>query len=324
MFRPLVISAIGIVAMSGSAMAEPIPSNEELFRMLKEQQQTIKELRSELRRTRSQPAAAPAPARVPDGARTAMAADLPVGTRAAPFNPGWNWSGFYIGIHGGYGWKDDDYAEVISVIPLQTIGGIDSKGWVFGGHAGYNWQYGPWVAGVEIDFSATGIKGDSNPLVRTFAGGITITDINSDDVKWLGTARARVGYAPNSNWLFYGTGGLAWERVDQTDTTILSVPGTLQTAVSRNPTDWFGWVAGAGVEARLFDSNWIVRVEYLHYDFGSTRDSTSVVTVPATPGGTFSDSVGRQTIDVIRGGLSYKFCSDYCGTVGKGPVVAKY
>ena len=320
MFRPLVISAVGIIAMSVPALAEPVPSNEELFRMLKEQQQTIKELRNELKRSRTQTAAVPA--RVPNDARTAMAADLPMARKAAPFTPAWNWSGFYIGAHGGYGWKDDDFAEVISTAPLLTIGGIDSKGWVFGGHAGYNWQYGPWVAGVEIDFSATGIKGDSNPLVRNLGGGVSITDVEGDDVKWLGTARARVGYAPYSNWLFYGTGGLAWERLDQIETTILIAPGVSQTVVSRNPTDWFGWVAGAGLEVRLFDSNWIARVEYLHYDFGSTRQSTSVVTSPGT---SFSDRDGSQTIDVVRGGLSYKFCSDYCTSDwGKGPVVAKY
>jgi outer membrane immunogenic protein len=150
----------------------------------------------------------------------------------------------------------------------------------------------------------------------------TLTNTFSDDVKWLGTARARVGYTPYNNFLLYGTGGLAWERLDQIESQSLTAPGVTQTIVTINPTDWFGWVAGVGLEARLFNNNWIARVEYLHYDFGSTRPSTTVVT--SAPG-SFSDSVGRQTIDVVRGGISYKFCSDYCTSdFGKGPVVTRY
>jgi opacity protein-like surface antigen len=225
-----------------------------------------------------------------------------------------SWSGFYLGIHGGYGWKDNDFAEVISVIPLVTLGGIDSRGGLFGFQAGYNWQRGPIVGGLEIDFTKSWIDGTSAPVRRTFAGGISITDTEGDDVQWLGSARARLGYAFGgdrggccSNFLLYGTGGLAWERVDRIDTTQVVTPAVTQLATTRDPRDWFGWVAGAGAEARLGGTGWIGRIEYLHYDFGTVEATTTVVTTPATPGGTFSDSAGRQTIDIVRAGLSYKF-----------------
>ena len=68
---------------------------------------------------------------------------------------------------------------------------------------------------------------------------------------------------------------------------------------------WFGWVAGAGGELRLGASNWIARAEYLHYDFGTVVDTTAV-TITGGPG-SFAEKGGRQTIDVVRGGLSYKF-----------------
>src|SRR5262245_17867167 len=236
------------------------------------------------------------------------AADLPV---KAPPPLAWSWAGFYIGAHGGYGWKQNDFSEVISVVPLTTIDGIDSRGWVLGGQAGYNWQYGRWVAGVEMDGSATDIRGTSTPLVRNFAGGITITDTRSDDVKYLGTIRARVGGSvpfANTDVLLYGTAGLAWERVNRINTTLLAAPGITQFAETTTPRDHFGWVAGVGGEFRLGASNWIGRVEYLHYDFGTVESATSVVTTP-TPGGTFADRGGRQTIDVVRGGISYKFNS---------------
>jgi opacity protein-like surface antigen len=223
-----------------------------------------------------------------------------------------SWAGFYIGIHGGYGWKENDFAEVISVVPLVTLGGIDSKGSLWGFQAGYNWQRGPIVGGLEIDFSKSNIRGTSAPVVRNFAGGITITDTEGDDVQWLGSARARLGYAFGgggccSNFMIYGTGGLAWERVDRIDTTNLVLPGITQNASTRDPRDWFGWVVGVGGEAKLGGTGWVGRIEYLHYDFGTVEATTTVVTTPTTPGGNFADSAGRQTIDVVRAGLSYKF-----------------
>jgi outer membrane immunogenic protein len=192
---------------------------------------------------------------------------------------------------------------------MPTLGGIDSKGSVYGGHAGYNWQYGWLVGGLEIDVSGTSIKGDSAPLTRIFAGGLTITDRESDNVKLLGTARARVGYGSTRgccwNFLLYGTGGLAWERVIRTDTEVVTTPTITQAAITTAPRTHFGWVAGVGGELQLGNTNWIGRVEYLYYDFGQVEAATTVSTVPA--GTSFSDEPGRQRISVVRGGLSYKF-----------------
>src|SRR5262245_14077308 len=87
-----------------------------------------------------------------------------------------SWSGYYVGVHGGYGWGDNDVSVLISVVPLVTLGGIESEGAVFGGHAGYNWQSGSVVGGLEIDISGSDIDGTADPVVRNFAGGISITD----------------------------------------------------------------------------------------------------------------------------------------------------
>src|ERR1700730_7415363 len=85
-------------------------------------------------------------------AGSAMAADLPVYTKAPPpYVPEASWTGFYIGLHGGYGWGRAPFPETF-FDPI-VLGGIDSKGGVFGAHAGYNWQFGHIVTGLEVDMS---------------------------------------------------------------------------------------------------------------------------------------------------------------------------
>jgi outer membrane immunogenic protein len=71
------------------------------------------------------------------------------------------------------------------------------------------------------------------------------------------------------------------------------------------PNDRFGWVVGAGVEGKLAGTGWVGRIEYLHYDFGTSQ--TPVVVISNIAGGSFAESAKDQTIDVVRAGLSYKF-----------------
>ena len=161
-----------------------------------------------------------------------------------------------------------------------------------------------------MDGSATRIRGELTPLVRNLGGGVSLTDTAGDDVKYLGTIRARVGGGvpfANTDVLLYGTAGLAWERVNRIESQLLVAPGVNQLVTNVGPRDHFGWVAGAGAEFRLGASNWIGRVEYLHYDFGTVEQTTTVATNAVNQ--SFADKGGRQTIDVVRGGLSYKFAA---------------
>ena len=211
-----------------------------------------------------------------------------------------SWAGFYIGAHAGYGWKQNDFSTVFFL--NTSDGGIHSKGWLAGGQAGYNWQYNNVVAGLELDGTATGIKGSSIPVT---AG--TETETLSDNVKYLGTARGRLGYTVTPNWLLYGTGGLAWEHGLRKVSDISVFPGVgVQTGITESARDLFGWVAGVGVETFIGSSNWIARLEYLHYDFGGVEPAfTTVSTIAGVPSS--GDKPGRQTIDTVRAGVSYKF-----------------
>jgi outer membrane immunogenic protein len=130
----------------------------------------------------------------------ANAADVPVRGpiyKAAPA-PVFNWTGFYVGAHVGWGWEH-----------TSGVGGIDADGAIGGFQAGYNWQFNRnWVFGVEADISFTDIN--DNTL------GIPV------HVDYVGSARARLGYAWD-RMMLYGTGGLAFVRaggagVHQSDT----------------------------------------------------------------------------------------------------------
>jgi len=100
--------------------------------------------------------------------------------------------------------------------------------------------------------------------------------VDPDQISYLGTARGRLGWAPTDVVLVYGTAGLAWEHYKGLDTQAFVAPYSLQNTVT-TALDRFGWVAGVGVESVLFNSDWIGRMEYLHYGFGAVEAGRTVV-----------------------------------------------
>jgi outer membrane immunogenic protein len=192
------------------------------------------------------------------------------------------WVGFYFGFNGGGGW---DRASFDVPSGMFFLPGASLNGGLVGGHAGYNWQYVQIVGGVELDFSSADLRETS------FVGSPTDFSVRNSRIDELASARGRLGFTILHNVLAYGTGGLGWAhtRVTLTDA-VGSITSADETA--------FGWVAGAGLEYRLFE-HVLLRAEYLHYDLGT-------VTLPSLT--TLHDNISvRNSIDVVRGGISYKF-----------------
>src|SRR5215470_2402049 len=102
------------------------------------------------------------------GVSAAGAADLAVKAPAYKAPPVIlsEWAGFYIGVNGGYSWGDFKNDAGFSEKP---------KGGLVGGHAGYNWQYGSVVAGVEVDFDGADIKETKPATIATAAGPVAGT-----------------------------------------------------------------------------------------------------------------------------------------------------
>jgi outer membrane immunogenic protein len=182
----------------------------------------------------------------------------------------YNWTGFYAGIYGGYGFGTSDW----SAVPTASN---KPKGALFGGTLGYNYQVGSAVWGIEGDFGWSGVKGSA-----TCAGAFTCETANP----WLGTIRGRIGYAFD-RFLPYITAGGAYGNVKATT----SIAG-LSASTSK---DQFGWTAGAGLEY-AFLGNWSAKLEYLYVDLGSANLGTAAVANNVT----FKESI-------IRAGLNYKF-----------------
>ena len=233
-------------------------------------------------------------------ARTAMP------LKARPVAAAADWSGLYVGGHVGHGWARDPVSNSASgdfLLTIELFTSIMATGAVGGFQAGANWQTGAFVAGLEIDMSATGIKGSSTGVL---VGQPFSIDTKTDKLDTLGTARVRAGFLAWPNLLLYGTGGLAWARIERSFVSFPTAGGA--PSGGANPEWNFGWAAGGGGEARLVDTNWFLRAEYLHYDFGDSGSFLNTINSTLPPPG-ISTSIfvtGHTTVDVVRTGLSYK------------------
>ena len=81
----------------------------------------------------------------------ASAADLPrpayqPAYKAPIFNPApvFSWTGFYVGVHAGYGWSEFSASD-----PVAGDSTAEAKGWIAGAQLGYNYQIGQFVIGAE-------------------------------------------------------------------------------------------------------------------------------------------------------------------------------
>ena len=60
----------------------------------------------------------------------------------------YDWSGFYIGINGGWGSSRKRW-DVTTPATAVSLGSHDATGGTVGGQVGYRWQAASWVFGVE-------------------------------------------------------------------------------------------------------------------------------------------------------------------------------
>lgn len=201
------------------------------------------------------------------------------------------WSGFYVGGNAGYAWNKMEATDIGDQSGVYWRGGTYSNrtgGFTGGVQAGYNFQNGPWVTGIEADFGWLNLKGSAAPFFDTFL---------NTDASYAATFRGKLGYAFDRG-LFYVTGGAM--LADFGNKLGLDLSGII-TPTSATGSQW-GWTAGAGFEWAL-DARWSVKTEYLYYGFGK-----ETATVPGCGlGGCRFDIENNGSI--VRIGLNYKLGS---------------
>ncbi|SDE06383.1 outer membrane protein [Limimaricola pyoseonensis] len=140
----------------------------------------------------------------------------------APVVTGSDWTGGYVGAQLGYGQAetDDDPAS------------FDEDGAIYGAQAGYNYDFGSFVLGGELDFTGTELGND-------------LTDIDG-----IARAKVRAGYDAGA-FLPYLTAGYA----------------SAYTSEEIDGDDQFdGYLYGAGVDYAVSE-NIVVGAEVLQHEF---------------------------------------------------------
>jgi outer membrane immunogenic protein len=226
---------------------------------------------------------------------SALAADLdpPPPPAVEELRPAtYDWSGPYVGaysslvfLHGRYGYVPDCPGGGGGPCPPSDPE-MSGDGFAFGGIAGWNFDMGGMVLGMEGDFGWGGKTGENRDIAEQ-------TELSFDHIA---TARARAGVAFDDT-LVYLTGGAAFANVN-----FSGEVGPVGASVSDEDDKWIvGWTAGGGIE-HAFADGLTGRLEYLYMDFPNTDFRLED---PAGFGGDIE--MDFEGVHQVRAALTYNF-----------------
>ena len=206
--------------------------------------------------------------------------------------PAVNWTGAYLGLHGGWGWADGTaaYADPFPCGPPGPVGcaiSLDPEGAFVGGQIGYNYVFdNGFMIGIEGDYSFTNLTDAGDAGAGAFA---THVDLEVDE---MATIQARLGYAMGE-WLPFVTVGWGFAHAERTIFNPV-LPGG-----GGSDSNWHdGWSVGGGVEYAI-NEHWSAKGEYRYMDLGDENYQ-----VPTLGGG--GTDVGLD-IHTVRFGINYRF-----------------
>ena len=194
----------------------------------------------------------------------AMAADMAL-KAAPPAVPLPSWAGWYFGGHIGGAWgRDRETTHDSNPVDNFTSYTQNVTGVFGGGQAGYNWQQGNFVFGLEGDLGGIGFDSSvaRNNLVNAIPFQTTTkSGLYGDITGRLGTT---VGAA-----LLYVKGGYAFF---EGHAAVNAVGAAIPTTTASN---FSGWTGGGGLEYLLTPA-WSVKLEYQHFGFGDRTSATAI------------------------------------------------
>lgn len=135
------------------------------------------------------------------------------GARAQSAQPTVNWTGFYIGGHGGYQWSTVALGFEHELPGLGNGVSLDTDGGMGGVHGGVQQQFGNWLLGVEL----SGDWGDGSGSATSAweFDGLTFVDGRFLDYRYGPFASGKETAAADLDELFLAVGrvGYAWDSV---------------------------------------------------------------------------------------------------------------
>ena len=251
-------------------------------------------------------------------ATPALAADLAL--KAPPPPPPPSWTGFYIGLDGGAGFNTQT-GNNININPAGVVSGtgaggpiadvISPLGGFFGGQAGYNWQNGVVVYGIELDLQWSHIQQANTvnaPCCEPTLSNAVNTSLWSANANldWFGTTRARLGILASPRLLLYATGGGAYGGATLTGNWFAPATPGFGYPSSASATKG-GGVVGAGFEY-AFTGKLSLKAEALYYDMGTLTSSFTCPAAATTCSAGYTAQGAFRIEGVLaRFGLNYHF-----------------
>ncbi len=250
-----------------------------------------------------------------------------------------SFAGFYVGGAMGMAWIDVDRPSGLftdynswkkvtntGIFNDQKLKSVNGFG---GGQLGYNFQSSCcWLFGIEVDLGALGVNNNfhRNLMMNDrMINSVSLDGNNNDDAFFAGDVTGRIGYT-FGNSMVYAKGGFAFVDLNNNiNETIYWKTSPWHATPTGNPFDTYngnnsdnwltGWTVGAGWEWKpCCQSNWSIKVEYLHYDFGSNNNNNCCndwfnQTYPSTINNRFR--TGDVTADTVKVGFNYFWSPGY-------------
>ena len=252
------------------------------------------------------------------GLQAASAADMGVPLKSPPPAPvPYSWTGFYFGVNGGAGSGTNEASfnigSFLASFPIPGVGftlpfpSQTFTGFLGGAQAGYNWQTGVFVLGIEGDFDGAFLQGNTACIL------VFNCNVKQD---WVADITARVGVVAFDKALVYVKGGAAWTDVKYSVGNSLHLPfgppGGVTLAANASGTDTpVGGLLGMGIEYG-FLPNWSAKIEYNFIDFGSFNEGLGI-TCGITPGPKCPAGLPaapfqfKETLQIMKAGVNYRF-----------------
>lgn len=203
------------------------------------------------------------------------------GIASTPQAQAFDWTGFYIGGHSGYGSGDenDNQSQYFSGPTGPSPGGtstatttnvtgpgpildhLNLNGFMGGVHAGFDYQIDEFIFGVEGDVDYADIERSQNGVYHS---GHDLRRLTFES-RWQESLRLRAGFTPFDRVAVFATGGLAIAEGKLSNSgTHFGIPIPSTTAKNTHT----GWTAGIGA-AYALTNNWVGEVTVRYSDFGS-------------------------------------------------------